>query len=385
LSTDISGFKMGGMNAEANPGKRIAMVITELEPGGAERQLVDLAAGLRQLGHRPLVYSLAGPPSISDELPVALATHQISIEYLHARRTGDFRRVVQSLRRRLDAWQPDVIQSFLFHANVVAALAAPRDVSVVASVRVGREPAWRWWLLRWCAAKIAMFVCVSTAVEKTVQRRLGVSSAKTCVIPNGVHLSKYPAPPADLSRFGIAPGRRAILFAGRLERQKGIDRLMHAAPELLDRLPNHDLLVVGDGPLRRQLERNVKRPPLSRRVVLAGYQTDLPAIISACDLVVIPSRWEGMSNVMMEAMASGKPVIATAVEGTRDLLADDRNPQLVLRFSPGELATAVIRIVGDSGLSQSLGNKNRSIVNQKFSKSVMINGFDSVYGRFPPR
>ena len=146
---------------------------------------------------------------------------------------------------------------------------------------------------------------MSQAVADFSAARLGLPAEKLVVIPNGIDLDKYPArQPADLRAFGIAAGRRAVTFVGRLEPQKGVEWLIETAPLWLAKLPDCDLLLVGEGPLRASLEAAARAAGIADRVHFAGWRADVPEILAASDLLVLPSVWEGMPNVVLEAMAS---------------------------------------------------------------------------------
>ena len=149
---------------------------------------------------------------------------------------------------------------------------------------------------------------------------MGLPPQKFLVIPNGIDASRYPARLADLRTFGISPGRRAVVFVGRLESQKGVRWLIETAPLWLAKLPDCDLLMVGDGPLRASLEVAVQTAGVGDRVFFAGWRPDVHEILAASNLLVLPSAWEGMPNVVLEAMATRLPVIASDVEGVRELL-----------------------------------------------------------------
>ena len=153
------------------------------------------------------------------------------------------------------------------------------------------------------------------------------------VIPNGIDLGRYPASvAADLGPFGISPGHRPIVYVGRIEPQKGLDWLLANARSWLDRIPESELLLVGDGPQRADLERISQQAGITARVHFAGWRPEIPEILAASRLLILPSRWEGMPNVVLQAMASGLPVLATDVEGVRELLGEGADTQTV---SPG--------------------------------------------------
>src|SRR5439155_4746020 len=110
-------------------------------------------------------------------------------------------------------------------------------------------------------------------------------------------------PPRSLSELGVPYGRRVMLFVGRLDRQKGLDLFFQELPAIFRELPDHDLLLIGNGPQAAALQHCARRLRVQDRVHFGGWRNDVPSIMAAADLLVLPSRWEGMPNVVLEAMA----------------------------------------------------------------------------------
>jgi glycosyltransferase involved in cell wall biosynthesis len=224
------------------------------------------------------------------------------------------------------------------------------------------------------------YVCVSEAVARFSQLRGGLPRGKLTVIPNGIDLREYPAErPADLSRWGIAPGCRVVTFVGRLDRQKGVQWLLQTAPLWLSRLPDCDLLLVGTGPEESALRRATGQMGIAGRVHFAGWQSEIPAILAASDLLVLPSRWEGMPNAVLQAMASRLPVLATDVEGVRELLGDAADAQTVRFGRSQQLAARLIGLMADRARSAELGAKNRRRVEAHFGVERMVGAHQDLW------
>jgi starch synthase (maltosyl-transferring) len=221
---------------------------------------------------------------------------------------------------------------------------------------------------------------VSEAVKIFSMRQGRLPEATLTVIPNGVDIGRFSdAKPASLRDLGVAPGRRAIAHVGRLDRQKGLSWLLETLPRIFNRLPQHDLLLVGDGPQRQLLERSAVRLGLDKKVHFLGFRRDVPAILAASDLLVLASRWEGMPNVVLEAMASGRPVVATDVEGVGDLLGPSAGPQMVSPNDPEGFADKVVAILSDAPLAARLGEENRLRAAEQFSPESMAAGYARLY------
>ncbi len=283
----------------------------------------------------------------------------------------------------MQADSPQIVQSFLFHANVVAPWAARRAgvPHVVTGIRVAeRRKRWHLRLARWADGWVDRHVCVSESVRAFSAGAGGLPNDKLLVIPNGVDLKRFAtarsAPPSDL---GIPSGRRLLAFVGRLDRQKGLDWLLRLLPRMLDGLPDYDLLVVGAGPRRVALAELAAQVGLVDRVRFVGYRGDIPKILAASELLLLPSRWEGMPNVVLEAMAAGKPVVATEVEGVVEALGPAGSRQIV-RPDHGEAFAAKVRVIlQDAALAAELGQANRARVEEHFSITAMVESYERLY------
>jgi len=362
----------------------VALCITELDVGGAERCLTELATRLDRRRFEPVVYCL-GPRPTNDEASCvpALEAAGVEVHCLGGLGIRQLPRVTRVLTAHLASQKPQVLQSFLFHANVVGRIAARKAGvrSVVSGVRVAeRGSRWHLWLDRLTRRKVDRYVCVSQAVRDFCVKEAWLPPEKLVVIPNGIDLDKYPAKrPADRAALGIPPGRRLVMFVGRLDRQKGTPWLVDSAPLWLDRLPDFDLLLVGEGPLRTRLERTCQAAGIASRVHFAGWRGDVPEILAASGLLVLPSVWEGMPNVVLEAMASRLPVVATDVEGVRELLGPAADRQIVSLGNSQALADKVVSTLSDQSLAAALGDANRRRAEENFGILRMVRGYASLW------
>jgi glycosyltransferase involved in cell wall biosynthesis len=365
----------------ANP-RRVALVITELEPGGAERCLVEIAIGLDRTKFSPLVVSLAPPPFDAEKriLIERLQTAGVPTHFLNATRVWDFYNAVRQLAELFRREQIELVQTFLFHANIVGARAArtANVPHVLAGIRVADPRPWRIFVERWATANADRFVCVSQSVAEFSRHR-GFASEKLVVIPNGVDVSRWRAShKLDANPLGLAEGRRGILFVGRLDKQKGLDRFIRELPAIFHSLPEHDLILVGDGPQRGALQRLAHQLGLDSRVHLLGWQPDAAPFIAAAEILVSPSRWEGMPNVVLEAMAAGKPVVATQAEGTVELLGIAALEQTAAVGDWPSFRQRLIEIGKNPQLATELGEKNRARAAQ-FSIAAMVQRYERLF------
>ena len=365
------------MSSETSP-VRIAFCITDLDPGGAERALVQLVTRLDRKRWEPAVFCLSGPGQLVGELRAA-GVPVICLGAKHWRQLG----VVLRLSRELRQFRPAILQTFLFHANLAGRIAGrlARIKTIVSGIRVAekrsRAPLW---FDRWTNGLVRANVCVSQAVADYSISRSGLSPKKIVVIPNGVDVARFAgAAPAELTKLGIPVGSQVILTVGRLDRQKGLSTLIEAAAVVAPRFPNAHFLWVGEGPQRPELDRLIHEKGLVGRIHLVGWRPDVPELLAAGTVLVLSSLWEGMPNVVLEAMAAGLPVVATRVEGTSELVIDERTGLLARANSPPELAAAIESILTDPVQAKSMGQCGRERATAEFSWDKMVDRYCELY------
>jgi glycosyltransferase involved in cell wall biosynthesis len=372
-----------------NKSLRIALTITELDPGGAEQCLVHLAILLANRGHDVKVFALGPTPlnrlgastdrsRLTDQLDRA----NIPWECGPARGMLSLPKAMRWLKEQLQQFQPGAIQSMLFHANVVTAL-ANRTLACphFGGARVVQPTRWRRLLHRWAASKMTKLVCVSQRVAEHCEQIEGIDSRKLLVIPNGVDLEPTRlndcGRPQLLSSCLPTTDCPFVLFVGRLSEQKGILPLIEKADELLELLPNHHLVLLGDGPLRSRLEDTIQQREYAARIHLLGWQPDATLWMRHADLLLLPSLYEGMPNVVLEAMSVGCPLVCFDVEGIDELLGP-ANSQ-VISTNMTELIQRAHRLVNDNELRAALVQDNLSRVQSQFSLVTQLAKYEALY------
>lgn len=359
---------------------RIGFCITELDPGGAERALVRIVTGLDRQRWSPHVYCLAQRGPLAGDLEAA----GIPVTCLGARSGADVC-VVMRLASALRRFRPDIVQTFMFHGNMVGRLAArwARVPVVVGGVRVVEPDArWRMRLDRWTNHLVSHTVCVSHAVAE-LYREMGYRGDQLTVVSNGVDVERFAqASPADLRQFGIPSDAKTVLFVGRLHPQKGWPHLLAAFDRVVrdnnDGNKSH-LLIVGDGPDRDALVAEVRRRGLDERVHLAGWQPDVAPLLRAADVFVLSSQWEGMPNVLLEAMAAGLPCVAANVEGVDELIIPGETGLLVEPGDEQALAAQIIALLSDPSAASRIAAAGQAHVRGHFTWDQTIRGFEAVW------
>jgi glycosyltransferase involved in cell wall biosynthesis len=288
------------------------------------------------------------------------------------------------LARFLRAKAFDIVQTWLFAANTYGRIAcrmAQVPVVVVAEMAVdlwkGRSEKFiDRWLAPWCDRLVGN----SHAVVE-FYRQLGVEQNRLAMIYSGVAAEEPPLIDQRGIRasFGFEAEAPLVLFAGRLAEQKRVDDLLKALDLLQHIQPDIRTVIAGDGPLRDQLEETAQAFHLDGRVCFVGHRADLPRILAAANVVVLPSAYEGLPNVILEAMRFGKPVVATAAPGSTEAVIDGQTGILTPIGNATLLARAIRDIVRDPNLARRLGEAGRAHVDAHFRAEIMVTQFAELY------
>ena len=202
------------------------------------------------------------------------------------------------------------------------------------------------------------------------------------VIPNGVDCALFAqAMPVDLTAFAIPTGSRTVVYVGRLDPQKGLPYLLTAAQGICREFDDVHFLLVGEGPERASITDWISDAGLSERIHLAGWRGDIPNFLRAACCLALPSLWEGMPNVVLEAMAAGLPVIATRVEGTAETVIDGETGLLVDPASASALESALQAVLRDPQRGHRMGLAGRRRVESDFSWDAVVARYEAVYRR----
>jgi glycosyltransferase involved in cell wall biosynthesis len=211
-------------------------------------------------------------------------------------------------------------------------------------------------------------IAVSDEVKTRYARELGVPPRRLAVVRNGIRVPPAARIPDPALRLELVHGRPdyVVLTPARLHRQKGHAYLLSAAAQL------HDVTFVlaGDGPLRAELEGRARELGIAERCVFLGHRSDVPDLLAAADLFVLPSLFEGLPLSVLEAMAARRPVIATAIGGTDEAVIHELTGLLVRPRDPDALASAIRRMRSDPGLARRLAAAGRERVEREFSSVV---------------
>jgi starch synthase (maltosyl-transferring) len=279
--------------------------------------------------------------------------------------------------------RPALVHTFLFHANVVGRLAAwiACGGPVLASVRVAERRYRHHLILENLTCRLSQrVICVSRAAAQFTRRRSHVPSARLVIIPNGINADAVRlANPVDRASLGITEDSALAVYVGRLDPQKGVDVLLDAMRCAVRLVPELHLVLAGIGPHENQLIGLARSLGVERNVHFLGWRDDVPALLRTADFLVLSSRWEGMPNVVLEAMAAGRPVVATRTEGTTDLVRHGETGVLVSIDDSASLATALVEIARNRDQRSHWGRRGEELVRREFSLSRMLTRYEALY------
>ena len=363
---------------------RVLQVIPTLDRSGAEKQLALLAAGLPRDRFAVEVAALTRLGPLAAELraagiPVTPIGKRLKVDPFALGR----------LTRLMKAGRFDVVQTWIFAANVYGRIAARRaGVPIVVTAEMAVD-LWKGRaqlaIDRYLARTTDRVVGNSNAVVDFYRDRAGVPESRLAMIPSGIDDAEGIAPPAGFDpaatrrSLGLPPSGPLAIFVGRLAEQKGVADLIDALDIVQHVEPDLRTLIVGDGPLRDRLRSVASAYTLDDRVKFLGHRDDAAHLIGLADVLILPSLYEGLPNVVLEAMRRSKPVIATAAPGTTEVVLPGVTGVLVPIRRPPILAAALRDLIRDPDRARSLGQAGRARVDAEFGSRAMIDRFATLY------
>jgi glycosyltransferase involved in cell wall biosynthesis len=287
------------------------------------------------------------------------------------------------LYQHLHSQQPTILHTSLFHANlpgriIGSLLGVPIIISSERTMAM--ENVWRYRLNRWTISMVDRVVAVSKNVGEFCITHIRLPAQKVVVIHNGVEIPPFSQHARKRARQALGLPHEIMVCGAvsRLHPVKGIDDLIIAFAQVSEK---HDsrLVIVGEGQERQHLEALARKIGCSNRVLWTGYREDVPKLLPAFDLFVQPSHHEGLPNTVLEAMAAGLPVVATAVGGTPELVLNHKTGLLVTAGDPAALGEAMSILLEKTHMRESLGQAGRLRVKQHFSVDKMVRKTEQLY------
>ena len=360
-------------------------MIDGLEFGGGERVFLQLASGLKKR-YKILVATNTDGKFAHDlkELGIELFSLDLTrqVAFKPIRQIRDIIRrnkidLVHSQGARADFFTR-VAASIADSPHVLCTVAMPVEGFDVGPLR---KSIYR--LLEYLSGRfVKRFIVVSDSLKRVLIEERRISSERVVRIYNGIEMDQYHP---DLKKtdvrnqLSISNSEPLIGAIGRMVWQKGFEFLIRAIPEILEVAPETRFLLVGQGPLRADLESLARQLNVSENIRFAGFRSDIQHVLSAIDILVVPSILEGFPIITLEAMAMEKPIVATRISGISEQVADLKEAILVPPKNSSALATASLRLIEDKKLASRLGMAARKKIERCFSIEKMIHETEQVY------
>lgn len=362
---------------------KILYVISTLPVGGVEQHVLTVVRGLNAARFEPVVVCLG------EEGPIGQEIKQAGIDVVAFGRMQHKHwdpGIVRLLVRLMRARQFHIVHTHVYNPGVYGRIAAklagvPGVVATTHGVYYRRK-----WKRRLINRVLAHYtdrqIAVSEAVKQDLIRYDWVRPESIEVIPTGIDLThfQFEVDPVKVrAELGLPLDAYAFGTVGRLERPKGHVYLIRAFERIVKTNERARLVLVGDGSLAKPLQEEAARLGLAERVVFAGSRRDVPYLLRALDVFVFPSLWEGQGLALVEAMASGLPVVASRVGGVSEVVSDGSSGQLVPPGSPEALAEAMLAVMANPARAREMGAAARARAEAVFGASRMIKRLEELY------
>lgn len=365
---------------------RLLWLIDSLTMGGAEALVLPFARAARK---RAVELTICARTTIGgNPLEQELRSASVNVVNLDARNLRDVG-AMRRLSRLVRDLRPEIIHAHLTYAAIWGSLIAWRHrVPFVASLHVppsrdgGLRESIRQRLMVFLLNRLsARVVVVSRALVHQWEKITSLDSSKIAIVHNGIDLEPV-SPETDGSirqELGIGSEAPLIATVAVLRRDKGIDTLLRAAREVLDRRGDCVLVVVGDGPMKDEWKSLADDLGITRSVRWTGFRRDVASILAEADLFVLPTLRDAFPTVLLEAFAAGAPVIASEVGGVPEIVEDERTGMLVPPGDMRALADAINRALGDASWRDRAAEAARTKVERDFSVDAWFTRLENLY------
>ena len=356
--------------------------------GGAERYLITLVEGLDRSVFAPeMIVSDRAPDRLLQTLK-ELEIPTIAIAPI-AEKTdlkGIFRHTA-CFRDR----QPAIVHFNLsnpLHGQYTMLAARMAQIpALVATLHLpprSTTPTWRGrFLERQTVCKLDTLIAVCDSSSALMVEHFGIEQKRTATVYNGIDVVDFDR---EVSQLPSAPLKNEdellIGTVGRLSPQKGFDILLDAMPHILQQVPNTRLAIAGEGPEENALKTQCHKLQIETQVDFLGMRSDIPALLQAFDLFVLPSRYESFPITILEVMAASKSIVSTRVDGIPESISDSETGLLVPPENPSALAEAIVILLKDPARCTEMGKRARQRVETHFTLKQMVQNTETIYQQF---
>lgn len=349
--------------------KKILHLITGLEIGGAEMMILKTLPKM-QAAFDNRVYCIMGHGPMGERLEKA----GIHVYYLNLKNIFDLSIIIR-FKKIAKEFQPDILVTYLIHADIFGRILGRifGIKKIICSVRAKLiQPKYLplLFLDAITSPLVTHYHFNSQAVADMYHKFFFLPKRKITVIPNGLELEKYNIQ-IDIQKkkqeLGLPLDKKIIGCVAKLRKQKGHQYLISAFAEVLKNNKNVFLLLVGDGDERKSIEKQTHDLGITEDVLLIGNRDDIPELLQIIDIFVLPTLFEGMSNALMEAMAAGKPIIATDIPENKELINDNVSGILVPTKNPAAIAKNIQELITDKLQAQNIVTNAKREALERFS------------------
>lgn len=367
---------------------KVLQLVEGFNFGGAETKLLELVKHMDKDRFETTVVSLGLGNEIEDKFHNELDCRVMTFQ---RQKQIDFK-LLARVRDFIRDEKIDIVMTTLFYADVLGAMAGKSGgAKGVFSWETISSPKWlvphRLWSYRYAIRRADKVISVSKATATWLVEKRKVNPGKVMIIPYGVNLDKFNSTIKSVTRRSIGVNDDDIVIGqvSRLNEQKGHTYLIDAAPAIIAKQPKVKFVLVGDGPLRAELTQHIKANGVEDHFILLGFRQDVHEILPLFDVFTLPSLYEGLPNVVLEAMACALPVVATPVDGTKEAVIDKETGFLVPVGDVEQLAEKLLDVVSNDELKLKLGMAGRRRVEDEFSLEGQVKKFENLYEEYALR
>ncbi len=373
---------------KAHHGKKVIWIIDGLGHGGAEQLTGTIISHLRNKFH-VRVCAL----QVREDNPIAAQLESIGVpvDFVSIPRLRTLSNI-PSLVTYLRKHSPDLVHTQLQFSDILGSIAAkilniptvstqhviePLDAFNTAKMRQSLN----WFCLKYISKTV---IAVSEQTRQYIITQGKIDPSKVITIHNGIEVDKFNSISKEKSnsireKHLISPKDKLILSVAVLRKQKGIQYMISALPEILKSVPNLKYLVVGDGSYYSQLSKIVEEKKVQKSIIFAGHQPNVPEYMAASDIFVLPTEIDAFPTVLMETLAAKCPSVASNVGGVPEIIEHETTGLLVPPQNPEALSTSCLRLLQNPELANAIAENGYKAVTEKFDISVQINNLEKLY------
>lgn len=361
--------------------KRVIHVIHSLSRGGSENALLRV---IQKINGEHLFITLRGEGEMHQEY----TENGIKVININQKNIFD-KNALNKAKTIIADFKPDLIITNLLHADIFGRLALKKVTNTPIIPYLQTTYNFRRYLParlfeRFTKYLVKEYLANSQSVKKYYVERYNIDPKKISVVPNGIEISSYDRSKANtkLIRTLNLKNKIVITCVANLLPNKGHRYLLEAFEKIFIKYSDVKLLICGDGVERNNLTNQIKNYRSKSNIIFLGKRRDVPSILKISNIFVLPTLFEGMSNAIMEAMASRLPVITTDIEENRELIEHKKNGLLCLIKNSSSIADWIDKLINDNNLRSSLGNNSYNVIQKNYRVDRVAKMWEAYYERF---